>query len=360
MLYKDDWEQAQERLKAFWANDCLGRPALGVTAPRGKPLPGAPEPKAPEDLVTRRTDPEYLAARADFALRQTYFAAEALPVMWPNLGPGVMAAYFGSPVTVHDGTNWFGEVIADWERDWPRFDENCWWWQRTLAVTEAVAEMGRGKFLVGITDLGGTMDIAASFRGSQRLQMDLIEHPEQVKRLRDLLVGRWEWCYDRLLAIARRCNGEGSTQWLSVWAPGKMYNIQCDLCCMISSPMFEEFVAPELQALCWFLDYSTYHLDGPGALHHLDRLLAIPELNGIQWTPGSGAPPSVEWLDLLRRCQRAGKLLHVHDEVSHAEKIIRGLSPEGLYLALGGVRSEEEAHDLVRLAGQWAAGPREG
>jgi len=357
MLYKDNWQQARERIEAFWANDCIDRPAIALTAPRSESLPGPAPPPAADDLLTRWTDPDYVVARADHNFRHTYWAGESLPNIWCNIGPGIMASYFGSPVTLHDDTVWFGECLEDWERDWPRFDPDNPWWQRTLALTRAAAEAGRGRFFVGVTDLGGCSDILASFRGSGRLLTDLIEYPDHVRRLRDELIERWQWCYDELLAITRRC-GDGSAQWLGVWAPGKMYNIQSDMCCMISPPMFEEFVAPELEALCAFLDQSLYHLDGPGALHHLDRLLAIPRLGGIQWTPGAGVPPSVEWLDLLRRCQAAGKRLHVHDSAAHAEKIIRSLSPKGLFLSLGGVGSQEEAEDLLHLACDWAAGPR--
>ena len=66
---------------------------------------------------------------------------------------------------------------------------------------------------------------------------------------------------------------------------------------------------PHLQEECRNLDWSIYHWDGPGQIPHLDLLLDIPELTGIQWVPGAGKPGtgSPKWFDLYRRIQARGK-----------------------------------------------------
>ena len=61
---------------------------------------------------------------------------------------------------------------------------------------------------------------------------------------------------------------------------------------MISPAMFERFVMPDLVACCDHLDHGFYHLDGKGEIPHLDLLLSIPRLRGIQWIPGDGAAPA--------------------------------------------------------------------
>jgi hypothetical protein len=38
------------------------------------------------------------------------------------------------------------------------------------------------------------------------------------------------------------------------------------------------------------LPRTFYHLDGIGQLHHLDLVLSIAELDGVQWVPGDGKP----------------------------------------------------------------------
>jgi len=134
-----------------------------------------------------------------------------------------------------------------------------------------------------------------------------------------------------------------------------MYNIQSDCCCMISPAMFERFVVPELEAQCAHLDDVTYHLDGPGAIKHWKRIMAVPNMGGIQWTPGAAQPDAAGWLPMLKEMQQAGAILHLRAAPDHVEAILRELSPRGLLIAADGVASEEEADDLLRKAAQWSS-----
>ena len=52
-----------------------------------------------------------------------------------------------------------------------------------------------------------------------------------------------------------------------------------------------------------YVDYAMFHLDGPEALPHLDLLLDIPNLNGIQWQPGFANYPMTRWISLLKGIQ---------------------------------------------------------
>ena len=352
MSYKEDWPDARKRIEAWWANSAFDRAAILIPAPRKQPIPGDPHPPTPSDVLQRWIDPEYRVASYDYHFRHTYYGGESIPVHWPNLGPGIMATYVGSPPTFDERTTWFGPAIFDWARDQVSFDPDNEWWQVTLKLTRAAVEAGKGKYFVALTDLGGITDVIASLRGNANLLIDMAEGRPEINPLRDQLVPVWEHCYRELEAMMRP-DYEGTSCWLGVWAPGRTYNIQCDYCCMISSEMFEKHVAPELEALCHFLDYTTYHLDGPGALHHLDRLLAIPELHGIQWTPGSGAPETVEWLPMLKRIQARGKILHLHDSMANAERILRELSPEGVMLDVHSCPSEDDARELLERAKGW-------
>jgi 5-methyltetrahydrofolate--homocysteine methyltransferase len=83
--------------------------------------------------------------------------------------------------------------------------------------------------------------------------------------------------------------------------------LQCDFSYMISPRMFKRFVLPELQATCRRLPRSFYHLDGVGQIPHLDALLSIPELGGVQWVPGDGKPDCGHWPELYQKIHAAGK-----------------------------------------------------
>lgn len=103
----------------------------------------------------------------------------------------------------------------------------------------------------------------------------------------------------------------------------------------LSQRMFERLVLPDLIACCDALDYGFYHLDGKGQIKHLDMLLAIERLRGIQWIPGDGAPPPEEWLPLLKRIRDTGKLCQVYVTPDGALKVARALGGKGFAFCIG-------------------------
>jgi hypothetical protein len=109
---------------------------------------------------------------------------------------------------------------------------------------------------------------------------------------------------------------------------------------MISPAMFERFVLPDLVACCDHLDHGFYHLDGKGEIPHLDHLLAIERLRGIQWIPGDGQPPPQDWLPLLKRIRDGGKLCQVFVSPEGARTIVQNLGGRGFYLVITGAPGE--------------------
>lgn len=122
-----------------------------------------------------------------------------------------------------------------------------------------------------------------------------------------------------------------------------------DFSCLVSEADFEEFIIPELMEEINFLDASIYHLDGPGALRHLDRLLKIEKLKGIQWVYGAGQPTARYWIDILKKIQDTGKLIHISIEPSDLKPLCEALKPEGVYFICN-CTSESEAKDMIKFA----------
>ena len=111
--------------------------------------------------------------------------------------------------------------------------------------------------------------------------------------------------------------------------------------------MFERFVMPDLAACCDHLEYGFYHLDGKGQIPHLDMLLSLQRLRGIQWIPGGGAPPADQWLDLLKRIRDAGKLCEVFVTPAGARAIVRELGGRGFALHISEQMSQQQAGDFL-------------
>ena len=86
--------------------------------------------------------------------------------------------------------------------------------------------------------------------------------------------------------------------------PDRGYMLQSDVSYMISPKMFERFVLPDLKMRCNAMDYAFFHMDGKGQLPHLEHLLSLDRLRGIQWQPGDGEPMAEEWPEAFPASQR--------------------------------------------------------
>jgi len=345
MRFKEDWEQARARIEAWWQGELIDRPLIQVTAPR----PGERRLPPPRDLQQQWLDVDYVVAATEERMRLTYYGGEALPIFYPNLGPDVFAAYLGCELEFGDETSWSVPLLRNW-RDLAgvHFDRSNRWWQLTIRLLEAAGQALGGCCLLGLTDIHSGGDLLAALRDPQALAMDLLDFPEQVRMAMKLVNGLYIPVYEGQLEVIRRYF-PGSTTWLGVWSPGRYYPTSCDFICMISNSMLREFFLPGLLAEIDYLDHSLFHLDGPGALRHLDTLLGIGKLGGIQWVPGANTGPMLQWLPVLKRVQAAGKLLHLSVEPEEVEPLLGELAPEGLCLQTV-VGSEAEARDLLRLA----------
>ena len=92
------------------------------------------------------------------------------------------------------------------------YDANNIWWQRVKEMTHAlVARYGR-HLVVSHTDLGGNLDILASFRGTQELLFDLVDCPQEVDRLTCAITQLWLRYYDELHEIMLPA-GRGTSSW---------------------------------------------------------------------------------------------------------------------------------------------------
>lgn len=353
MLYQQDWHKIRQRYQAWLAGE-NDTPIMQVKAPRRVPQT---HEYTGWNLVHNMAHPGRAFEAYERFCQQTYFAGDAVPNLWVNLGPGIPAAYLGCKVDVRPDTVWFEDACMSWEQILAaRLDENEKWWKYTLDIYRMAGQYAKGKYLVSATDLNAVMNILGSLRGTQRLLMDLIEEPEQVKRAAAHIQGVWQECYDRTYSITQQFQ-QGIGNWMNIWGPGRFCDVQCDFSAMISPAMFEEFVLPHLAEECRNLVWSIYHWDGPGQIPHLDILLSIPELTGIQWVPGAGRPGtgSPQWFDVYKKIQGAGKRLVLQGmDKADVELVCETLDPRGLLLEVVGVKTPEEADDIVRCVQQWS------
>ena len=341
----EDWTRTERDWIAWWEGE-LERPLVLINdfVPPDKPLPRAHlftsnfPLEMPAEEVVERLQP-YLEA--------TRFYGDAFPRWWPNFGPGIAAGFLGAKVHSAPDTVWFepSQVVEISELR-PRYGPDNVWWKRVRDVTTVAVQRWGDQVVVGHTDLGGNMDILASLRTTERLLLDVYDAPDEVMRLLSEITHLWLRYYDELHEIIGQ-GGRGTTPWAPVWSPQRCYMLQCDFSYMISPAMFERFVMPDLAACCDALDHAFYHLDGKGQIPHLDMLLSMERLRGIQWIPGDGAPPPESWLPLLRRIREGGKLCQLFVTAEGAMTIVRELGGRGFAFQILELMSEERAAGLL-------------
>ncbi len=323
-----DWQRIERDWNAWWAGE-LDRPLVVLEI--HDPVPGADWSQFTKFGLDTPIDA--IIDNWQRILEATHFLGDAYPKWWVNFGPGVMAAFLGSRVTWTPDTTWFWplEGVESLSDIHPTYDPANPWWRRVQAITRRAVERWGREVLVGITDLGGNLDILASLRGTEKLLMDLTDDPANVDRLVGEITALWIRYYDELEAITRAA-GRGNACWGPVWSPGPGYMLQCDFSYMISPRMFQRFVMPDLKALCDHLEYAFYHLDGKGEIPHLDQLLSLERLRGIQWQPGDGQPMAEGWLPLIKKIRDAGKRCQIYVTRAGALQVARALGGHGFLM----------------------------
>jgi len=307
------WQTVKKNAQAWW-DGTLGRPLIQVRLydrPPGRAEPKLAHPPWKETFYDLSVTPEEIVDRWDYDLSCREFLGDSFPWVFPDLGPGVLAAFMGARTQQATGTVWF-HPNEDREAKDIRFsmDLNNAWLRRVKDICRAAQARWEGLVQISMTDLGGNLDVLSTFRPNEKLLLDLVDCPEEVKRLTGEEHAIWWKAFEAIDAVLRPCN-PGYTAWAPIFSETPFYMLQCDFCYMIGPKMFDEFVKPELEATCQKLDHAFYHLDGVGELPHLDSLLSIDALKGVQWVPGAGNPQFKDWSEVYRKIIRAGKRAQV-------------------------------------------------
>jgi len=347
------WEKIKNDARDWWAGK-LERPLIQVTL-TGFPFDRPEPPLHGQYFIPFYDDSvsaESIVDLWDYGFSTCRFLGDAFPHVCPYFGAGVIAAFLGATMkkAVTEGTIWFQperqREIGDLHF---QYDPENFLFRRIQDIYRTGLERWGGQVQMAMTDLGGSLDILSTFRPSENLLLDLYDHPEDVKRLNWELHDIWWKYFDAFNALLRPVN-PGYTAWTQMYSETPYYMLQCDFCYMISPEMFDEFVKPELQASCRRLGNAFYHLDGPGELPHLDSLLSIPELKGIQWIPGTRQPDMAHWPEVYRKIRDAGKLIQINGPLSTLDALTKQLgSAKGICLLMDGQNIANEQEVLAGL-----------
>lgn len=349
-----------DRHEAFWRKELEDGPLLWITVPFAKPGTPPSEP-ATEDALW--TDVEYVIAKAEHDLSRTYYAGDALPMFQPWLGPDQFAAWLGADMQLkpRDNTSWVRPFVEN-ASDYPTFAINPSnrWWRLYLDLVRTSVERGKDRWITAYPDLHTGIDALGAIRGPDRLMLDMLDSPEAVHLAMTQMTGLWKQIVDLVSEIVLPAN-QGTSNWTTGWSEKRFLCIgQNDFSCLISPLMYDTFCLEDTVQCVNHVDRTIYHLDGPGALKHLPRILTIDHIDCVQWIQGAGQPLPSQWLELLQRIQEAGKSVQLFYAGAHGGSadlqhemavLCSALDSRRLFIVME-TRSVAEADFLVRLARQ--------
>ncbi|MBO7090510.1 MAG: hypothetical protein J6W23_01905, partial [Victivallales bacterium] len=161
-----------------WWKGELDRPLMALL--RYGAHPSAGKARAPSlsqaSCADFRWSPAELIDKMDEDLSTFEYAGDGYPQVNLNaFGPGVLAAFCGATLDNSSGRVWFS---PDKEREigdiHAVYDPENKWVKRIKDIYQAGMDRWDGVVAIGMPDLGGVMDVAATLRGTENLLMDLI------------------------------------------------------------------------------------------------------------------------------------------------------------------------------------------
>ena len=227
-------------------------------------------------------------------------------------------------------------------------------WILHKELLKACKAKANGHYFVGMPDLMEGLDVLAALKGTDRVLLDTVMQPEILEQQMQQINDIYFKVFDELYDIIRE-GDEMAFCYFSSWAPGKMSKLQSDISTMISQDDYRRFVQPFIREQCQKIDYTLYHLDGVGAMHHLPALLEIEELNAIQWTPGVGEPQggSPKWYDLYKKILAGGKsVMACWVTLDELKPLLDHIGADGVHLEMD-FHNEKEVEQAMRIVEEY-------
>ena len=309
-------------------------------------------PALAKDLSQKWFDPQWRAEYLDWYVAHSSLKADILPVANTQLGPGSLAAILGGvfeggedTIWIHPHPDFTNEIVFNPEH--PN-------WILHKELLKACKAKANGHYFVGMPDLMEGLDVLAALKGTDRVLLDTVMQPEILEQQMQQINDIYFKVFDELYDIIRE-GDEMAFCYFSSWAPGKMSKLQSDISTMISQDDYRRFVQPFIREQCQKIDYTLYHLDGVGAMHHLPALLEIEELNAIQWTPGVGEPQggSPKWYDLYKKILAGGKsVMACWVTLDELKPLLDHIGVDGVHLEMD-FHNEKEVEQAMRIVEEY-------
>ena len=319
-------------LSNWWQSGSQARPCILHSYPSD--FAGTTD--EPDSLETWWTKPDYRASHACEVVNGTEFSGEAVPSHYIDFGSSAMAAVLGARMEFVDReTVWAYPAFSSLEDIVEiSLDAANEYYAYLKSLTKRSAARAHAHHYVTHFALGAPGDTLAALYGTEPLLMDMIERPDVVELAMDQIKRIWIQCFEEFRAYIDASDNDGYVGWAGVWAPGTTFPMQEDFSYMISPEMYRRFCLPHVAEMVDSLEYPMYHLDGIGAIPHLDALLDLEHLRVIQWVPGAGHEDLDQWYALIERILKHGKSVQLFARTEEIEPLIDRVGTNGVLVTV--------------------------
>ena len=299
-------------------------------------------------------DPEKLCRLSRWRRSGWRWHADLFQYQTPSFGPAMFSAFCGGHPVFGADTVWYAPVISGLDQAGRiRFDENNRFWKAHLETVAYLARECRGRELLGLTDFGGPTDWIANLMGTERFLLAAIDQPDAMRAFALRLSEECNRASDLAMAAVSPAT-DGFTNWMPVWSDRTMGTVQDDMAINLSPGLYQDVFVPALRLMAAHTERTVLHWhDGAG--QHIDTLLAVQEIDLIQYGHDPNSPPFPSMIESMRRIQAAGKKLFISCvDWMDTEFFIRHLDPRGLMMIID-APDDEASRRTEENAARWTA-----
>ncbi|GHV13639.1 hypothetical protein FACS1894219_08710 [Clostridia bacterium] len=352
--YKQNWDESYKRVMAWWNFEDTDRPVLlnSYTKPveerdsNLKWIGGAdPDEKRRIDI-----DLSVKMNNLRCVTENNRFIGDGVPGKNYSFGSdlGLLCVQAGGTISYGNGTAWLNHEPDLYSREIPDIASDCNVLDRIGEYIRKAHETYGYDIVLGANPMIDPLTTLSMMRGAAELNLDLVDDPDTVERWVKALGDHYMKAAEFYRSVRAELGRREDLNWCGMWAPGDMDALQCDFSTMISPEMFRRFALPEAEREAAFYDYSLWHLDGDDEFRHLDDILAIPGLNGIQYVENKGKDP-LEHMEIWEKIIGRKKCLTMWASKESALEMTKHLGKKGLAFHIAGLQSEDAFYDYAKI-----------
>lgn len=347
---KPDFDRCMERIYAWYEGEIIDRPPIRFSAHNSEYSQITKENSKWKSLKDRWFDTEYQIESFIDSFKGKIFLAETFPIYWPNLGPDILAAFYGCELEYGEVTSWAQHFIGDIDDIFSLdINQNNEYFKKIEELTHYALQRCENKFMVGYTDLHPGLDLLSAIMGVENLCMQFYDDPDKLHKAIKHINKDFLKVYNHFDNILK-LNGQLSVTWMAIPSFGKIHIPSCDFSAMISNEHFIKYYLPILKEEIMPMDHNIFHLDGKDVAKHLDIILELPGINAIQWVQGLGEDaPIMQWVPLIKKIQAAGKSVVVDIKKEEIEDFAEAVDPKGILLCIESDDIEEQKAIIKRI-----------